>query len=202
MVRRFIAAVSIVLLLSACAQQPLSPVDNFERYQRRLAAIDEWQLQGKMNLRVPGESDTVRLRWKNDDDRYSIRLSGSLGMGATWIRGNDEGVRLEQSGEDPITAASPEELVYTQLGREIPISELRYWVRGLPAPHPRPDKLEFAPEGMLTQLEQSGWSLEYSDYRAEGPWNLPGKILARRDDLRLTLLVSQWSLDTPEQQSP
>lgn len=198
MTYRLVFAGLLLALLAGCARQPLSPVENFERYQRRLAAIQDWELRGKMNLRVPGDSETVRVSWNNHADSYAIRLSGTLGMGATWIRGNEKGVRLEQSGEEPILAASPEDLVYTQLGREIPISELHYWVRGLPAPYPRPRATRFAPEGILSYLEQSGWSLQYSNYRAVGPWNLPGKIVARRDDLRLILLVSEWSLDTAD----
>lgn len=193
---RLLLAGLLLALLGGCARQPLSPVENFERYQRRLAAIQDWNLSGKMNLRVPGDSETVRVIWHNRPDRYSIRLSGALGMGATWIRGDQYSVRLEQGGEEPIVAASPEDLVYTQLGRRIPISELRYWVRGLPAPYPRPRTMNFTPAGVLSHLEQSGWSLQYSDYRAEGRWNLPGKIVAHRDDLRLIFLVSEWSLNT------
>lgn len=196
---RHAVLLGLFILLAGCAQQPLSPVEDFERYQRRLAAIEDWQLRGKMNLRAPGDSETVRINWDNRAEGYAIRLSGTLGMGATWIRGNDQGVRLEQSGEEPVVAATPEDLVYTLLGREIPISELRYWVRGLPALKPRPAAVRFAPEGMLTHLEQSGWFLQYSQHHAVGPWNLPGKIVATRGDLKLTLLVSDWSLDSPEQ---
>jgi outer membrane lipoprotein LolB len=186
----------LALLIAGCARAPLSPVENFERYQRRLAAMEDWQLRGKMNLRVPGDSETVRVSWDNEPASYDIRLSGTLGMGATWIRGDARSVRLERGGEEPVVAATPEDLVYTELGREIPISELRYWVRGLPAPYPHPEHMAFTPTGVLSHLEQSGWSLQYSDYRAVGPWNLPGKILATRDDLRLTLLISEWSLDS------
>lgn len=191
-----VLAIVASLFLFGCAQQPLSPVDNFERYRQALSAVEDWRLQGKMNLRVPGESETVRVSWTNNAQNYSIRLSGSLGMGATWIRGDDRSVRLERSGEEPVFAATPEDLVYTQLGRDLPISDLHYWVRGIPAPFPRPESLEFAPEGMLTHLSQAGWSIEYSDFHAVGPWNLPGKIVAKRDDLRLTLLISSWSLDS------
>ncbi|MEX1034158.1 MAG: lipoprotein insertase outer membrane protein LolB, partial [Cellvibrionaceae bacterium] len=140
------------------------------------------------------------VHWHNKNHSYAIRLSGTLGMGATWIRGNEQGVRLEQSGEAPVFAATPEDLVYTQLGREIPISDLHYWVRGLPAPYPRPRNARFAPEGVLSHLQQSGWTLEYSDYQAVGAWNLPGKVIAIRDDLKLTLLVGNWSLESAAEQ--
>jgi outer membrane lipoprotein LolB len=194
-IRRFLVVGVIAVLLGGCAQQPISPVDNVERYQRRLTAIKDWELRGKMNLRAPGHSETLRISWRNTAGDYAIRLSGALGMGATWVRGNAQGVRLERSGEETLFAASPEALVYRHLGWQVPISELRYWVRGLPAPTPRPRHVQFSSEGMLSYLEQSGWSLQYRDYRAAGPWRLPGKIVATRDDFRLTLVVSEWSLD-------
>lgn len=183
------------LFLFGCAQQPLSPVDNFERYRQALSKVEDWRLQGKMNLRVPGESETVRVNWSNSSEGYSIRLSGSLGLGATWIHGDEYGVRMERGGQEPIVAASPEDLVYTQLGRDLPLSDLHYWVRGLPAPYPRPTSRRFAAEGMLTHLSQAGWEIDYSNFQAVGPWNLPGKIVAQRDDLRLTMLISNWTLD-------
>lgn len=193
--RRLLLIGLLLASIAGCARQPLSPVENFERYQRGLSTIEDWQLRGKMNLRLPDDSETVRVSWSNQRENYDIRLSGTLGMGATWIRGDGSSVRLEQSGQEPVVAATPEELVFTQLGREIPISELRYWVRGLPAPYPLPEHMAFNPTGVLSHLDQSGWSIQYSDYHAVGTWNLPGKIQAQRDDLRLTLLISDWSLN-------
>src|SRR5690606_34353594 len=114
-------ALIVSIFLHGCAQQPLSPVDNFERYRQALTKVEDWRLQGKMNLRVPGESETVRVNWSNSAENYSIRLSGSLGIGATWIRGDASGVRMERSGEETIFAATPEDLVYTLLGRDLPI---------------------------------------------------------------------------------
>jgi len=196
---RLLLPACLLLLLAACARQPLREVEDFQRYRQELAAIEDWQLSGKMNLRVPGESDTVRIIWQNRPEDFAIRLSGALGMGATWIRGNSREVRLEQSGGDPIIAPSADELAYSLLGRSIPISELRYWIRGLPAPQPRPAQLAFNAEGVLTQLEQSGWTLQFSDYRAVGDWNLPGRIVGSRDDMRITLLISDWSLAAPDE---
>src|SRR5690606_4991165 len=85
---RLLLSAVFLLLLAACARQPLRDVEDFQRYRQELAAIQEWQLSGKMNLRVPGESDTVRVIWQNRPEDFAIRLSGALGMGATWIRGD------------------------------------------------------------------------------------------------------------------
>lgn len=182
------------LVLAGCvSNKPLTPIDNLDHYQRQLAAVADWQLKGRINVRVPGESDTVSVTWENSEADYNIYLRGTLGLGATRIIGNANQVRMEQSGEEPVIARSAEDLLYTQLGREIPISDLHYWIRGLPAPRPKPRQITLAEQGMVEYLDQSGWSLHYSNYTAVGPWNMPGKIIAERDDLRLTLLVREWT---------
>ena len=48
--------------------------------------------------------------------------------------------------------------------------------------------------GALSYLEQSGWQLSYSNYNAVGPWQLPGRIVARREPLKLTLIIRQWEV--------
>ena len=187
------------LILSGCvSQQPLNEVSDLDRYQRRLAQINDWELKGRINVRVPGESDTVNVTWKNQDLNYNIYLRGSFGIGATRITGEPGLVKMEQGKDEPIVAHSAEELIYTQFGREIPINDLHYWIRGLRAPFPEPQQITYTEHGTLEQLQQNGWSLEYSEYMAVGEWNLPKKIVAQRDDLRLTLFRMNWALSEQE----
>jgi outer membrane lipoprotein LolB len=185
-----------VVVLSGCvSNKPLNPIDNLDRYQQKLAAVEDWQLKGRINVRVPGESDTVSVTWENNEPNYHIYLRGSLGIGATRIIGQPGQVRMERGGEEPVIRHSAEELLYTELGREIPISDLRYWIRGLPAPKPRPSQITVAEQGTLEFLQQAGWSLQYSDYIAVGPWNMPRKIVAERDDFVLTLYSLRWNFE-------
>ena len=185
-----------VCLLTACASnKPLTTIENIDRYQQRLAAVTDWELKGRINVAVPGDSDTVNVTWENQDRHYNIYLRGTFGVGATRILGEPGWVQMTQSGEQPIVAHSAEELLYTQLGREIPISDLYYWIRGLPAPAPRPEQINLTRQGMLEHLQQNGWSLQYSEYTAVGDWNMPKKIVASRDDFTLTLYGLRWTLD-------
>ncbi len=184
------------LFLTHCAQQPLYEVENLSTYQRHLAKVDTWQVNGRLLVRIPGDAETVNVKWQNQQADYNIRLSGPLGMGATMIYGKPGEVRMEQGGEEPVVARSAEDLLYTQLGREIPISDLGFWVRGLPAPFPKAQQMNIAQEGMLEHLEQAGWDIHYEKYMAVDSWNMPKKITAVRDDLKLTLVVSKWTLSS------
>jgi len=192
---RLFVVIAICLIAACSSNKPLNEVGDVNRYQRELAKVNTWEMRGRINVRVPGDSDTVSVTWNNQQANYNIYLRGTLGLGATRIIGEPGLVRMEQSGEQPIIARSAEELIYTQFGREIPINDLHFWIRGLPAPQPRPDQLQLATQGVVEQLNQSGWSLHYEDYMAVGPWNMPKKIIAEREDIRLTLLVSKWTLD-------
>lgn len=194
-VMRFLIVASL-LSLAACVSQPLTPIANLQHYQQQLAAIEQWQFSGKLILRSASDSEKARVSWHNQTSTdYKIRLSGTLGVGTTYIYGDQFSVRLEQSGEDPISAATPEQLVYEQLGQDIPISNLRYWVRGLPAPNSPSGTIEVAENGHLNSFQQDGWRLSYSDYQNVDGWRLPSKLEASRDDLHILLTIGSWKIE-------
>lgn len=191
----------IVALLSGCASQPLPAINNWDSYQARLGQLQQWQLNGKLGVRLPSGTNDSRtkggsayLDWQQTPTDYVIRLSGPLGQGTTWIRGNGTRVSLEQSSGEHLSATTPEELVYQTLGWELPIRDLFYWVRGIPAPRTPISHQQLTSSGSLSQLQQSGWVLAFSRYTAIGPWQLPGKIIAEHNDVRLTLVIKDWRL--------
>ena len=191
------AALCVLLatLLGGCAGQSRLPaIDNWDQYQAQLAQLYTWQLQGKLGVRLPNDSGSVRVNWEQDNDLYAIRLSGPFGQGTTWIRGDRRQVQLQQSGREALSAATPEELIHSALGWDLPIRDLYYWVRGIPAPRDPVLVQEKTANGALSYLEQSGWQLSYSNYNAVGPWQLPGRIVATREPLKLTLIIRQWEV--------
>ncbi|WP_024460933.1 lipoprotein insertase outer membrane protein LolB [Marinimicrobium sp. LS-A18] len=189
-----IVALALVLLVVGCARQPLQPVEDWERHQAAAQRLNSWQLSGKLGARLPDNSGSARLRWHQDQSDYRIDLSGPFGQGRVIIETTESGVRLRQGGEPPLEAASAETLMWQTTGWRVPVAELTYWVRGIPAPDSRHRVLERTPQGLLKTLRQSGWTLHYSDYEAVGLLPLPGRIVAERKDTRLTLIVYDWSL--------
>lgn len=194
MIRLGAPLIVLMLIVAGCARQPLQPVDDWEQHQRAAQQLNTWQLSGKLGARLPDNSGSARLRWRQEQSDYRIDLSGPFGQGRVIIETTDTGVRLRQGGEPPLDAVSAEALLWQTTGWRVPVAELNYWVRGIPSPESQHQVLERTPEGLLKTLSQSGWTLHYSDYQATALLPLPGRIIAERQDTRLTLVVYDWSL--------
>lgn len=200
MVKKFYVVIPLFIFLSACVQQPpLQRVDNWNEYQRSLAAVADWQLRGKLSIKVPGDAVKPSIHWQQQSMDYEIRLWGAFGQGTTRVVGDNNSVRLERAGEEPITSDNAEQLIYDALGYHIPVEDLQFWVRGIPAPQQAiTDERLFASneqnQGMLQSLRQSGWQLSYDSYQRHGRWNLPNRIDAVRGDLQISLRVSEWTI--------
>lgn len=187
----------IAVLLQACSglRDVPSNADMGGR-DEALLALEQWQFEGKMGFRVPGESGSVYLDWQQQQDDYHIRLQGPLGQGAAEITGSPAGVVLVQ-GDQHWAGASAESLVEQQFGWRLPVSDLRYWLRGLPAPA-RGDVvfLERDEQGLLVSQAQGDWILHYSQYHWVDGQAMPGRVKAEAEALgvRLNLVIKTWQL--------
>jgi len=192
---RALALVTLpLLILAGCAPQPLRPVDSWEEHLARVAALETWYVSGQLGVRLPDNSGSARLRWQQTQDDFRIDLSGPFGQGRTLIQGRPGAVTLQQGGEEPLQASSAEELLWLATEWQVPVEELRYWVRGIPSPEQPIQQLKRNREGLLAELQQGGWHLQYSNYTlVDNRWHLPRRIVAQHEDARLTLVIHTWS---------
>ena len=93
-------------------------------------------------------------------------------------------------------ANSPEDLILQQLGYELPVSYLEYWVRAMPAPNSRAD-FTLNEQNQLSQINQDGWTINYKDHRQYGNFILPRRVEVTRprNDIRLRFVSLTWNLD-------
>lgn len=189
---------ALVLLLAGCAG--LGPQESIEgpgnkqdwtTHKARISEIDGWQISGKIGIRAPQDSGSGTLFWLQRQDYFDIRLSGPLGRGATRLNGRPNAVALEVAGQGRFEAESPEALVESQLGWRLPVSNLLWWVRGLPAPDSR-SRIALDANGRLANLQQDGWDIQYLGYSDEDGYALPSRIKLAGRDLQITLVVKDW----------
>ncbi len=184
-------------LLSACSTiaPPAEENSDWARQRDQLQNLDSWELRGRVNVRYDNESHTPRINWLQQNVEYHISLWGTFNAGNTQIVGRPGYVTLENDGET-LTANSPEELILQQLGYELPISQLNYWIKGLPSPDSEP-QLRFNELNQLTTIEQADWTINLSDMRQYGPISLPRRVeLTRpRNDIRLRFIGLNWTAD-------
>jgi outer membrane lipoprotein LolB len=181
--------------LAGCALQPPVTIrgEADPALQAQLAGVERWQLDGKLAVRTPQQSESARVQWAQDGDSFDIRLSGPAGLKATRIYGMPGGVRFEQ-GERRESAGSAEALSERLIGWPLPAAGLTYWLRGLPARDVPPQAASYTEQGWLAELEQAGWQLHFSQHQPVGNVVLPGRIEAARGDVRITVIIKQWTL--------
>jgi outer membrane lipoprotein LolB len=192
--------VFIIAFFAACAQfrQPsLSPSDlqrAWQEHQFALQKIEEWNLKGRLAVDAIKEAWTGTLRWTQEGDKFEILWLAPFGQGSVELRGNHEIVILQLPKEEPMAAASAEEILETRLGWSLPVSGLRYWLLGLPAPELPVANLSLDPSGRLLRLSQGGWKIRYLGYKQVNHYELPGKVFLNNPKLRLRLVIDHWHL--------
>lgn len=187
------------IVLSKCSSTTLDLSNhNWQEQRALLEKTSDWQLRGRVNVRYQNESYTPRIQWQQLGDNYRIRLWGTFNAGNTLIIGEPKLVTMERDG-DSITANTPEELVLDNLGYELPISYLEFWVRSLPAPGSDAE-LDFSDQNHLATIKQDGWEIAYLDMRQFDGVTLPRSLEITRalNDIRLRFVGLSWTLNTDE----
>jgi outer membrane lipoprotein LolB len=183
-------------LLGACSgttriDAPVNP--EWEQRRDVLARISHWEFTGSINVRDASDSHASRIRWQQDGDIYRINLWGTFNVGATQIDGRPGEVMIVQQGQEPVITETPESLLYQELGYELPVSELNYWIKGIPAPGLY-SELQFSDNNQVIQFLQAGWQIDYMAYTNYGTETLPTRIRMQKHPLRLDLTRLNWNL--------
>ncbi|WP_324733359.1 lipoprotein insertase outer membrane protein LolB [Pseudomonas paeninsulae] len=163
----------------------------WQSHKQQISRLDAWQISGKVGIRAPQDSGSGTLFWLQRQDYYDIRLSGPLGRGAARLTGRPGDLQLEVANQGRYQAASPEQLLQQQLGLNLPVSHLLWWIRGLPAPDSR-SRLTLDRDSRLAHLTQDGWQVEYLRYAEQDGYWLPERLKLSGHDLQVTLVIKDW----------
>jgi len=189
---------SLIALLTGCAGltskealEGQGDAQSWQAHKQRISSLDAWQINGKVGIRAPKDSGSGTLFWLQRQDYYDIRLSGPLGRGAARLTGRPGEILLEVANQGRYQAASPEQLLQDQLGLNLPVSHLLWWIRGLPSPDSK-SRLNLDGQSHLAQLSQDGWYVEYLSYAEQNGFWLPERIKLSGFDLQVTLVIKDW----------
>ncbi|MDP3517499.1 MAG: lipoprotein insertase outer membrane protein LolB [Pseudohongiella sp.] len=197
---RAITAAALTATLLSCTgttRMDAPVVSEWDARKAVLESLSQWEFTGSINVRDANEAHSSRIRWRQVNELYRINLWGTFNIGATEINGRPGEVRIEQEGEDPIITETPEQLLYDRIGYELPVTELNFWIKGIPAPGPSQD-LSFADNLQLLSFVQDGWRVDYLGYTNFGQETLPTRIRVQKPPLRLDLIRLNWTLPAIE----
>lgn len=189
---------SLIALLAGCAgltsREALEGEGSpalWQSHKQQIGSLDAWQISGKVGIRAPQDSGSGTLFWLQRQDYYDIRLSGPLGRGAARLTGRPGTILLEVANQGRYQAASPEQLLQQQLGLNLPVSHLLWWIRGLPDPDSK-SRLILDRDSRLAQLSQDGWQVDYLRYAEQDGYWLPERLKLSGHDLQVTLVIKDW----------
>lgn len=191
---------AILLALAACATVRESPAPSlsdaarqqaWETHLAHLGEMPTWGLKGRVAGKSDREGFQAGVRWEQHPQSFSIDLHGPLGGKTAAISGRAGRVEVQTSGGEHYLAKEPETLWQDLFGHALPVTGLRYWVRGIPNPGQEVLSLELDARGRLKHLSQAGWSIDYNRYH-EGSPALPALIEISGTRLDAKIIVDQW----------
>lgn len=199
--KNLIVAAGLLLLAGCASWQPTGKIAksaDYPTWRERLVqieAIDGWQLNGRLSISGKSTDDAQgKLAWQQQGRSFKMSVRGPFGIGATRISGDGQSVTVKnKKGE--FYAPDAEVAIRQQIGWEVPVDSLRYWVLGRPAPE-GVAALNVNSAGQLIGLTQNGWQVEYAEYGAREAANveLPKRLFVTRPGVQVRLAIDSWRL--------
>ena len=188
-----------ISLLIACApprpaaellQNQVMPV---EQRKAKTETVSSWNIRGAMAAKNKNKGWSATMNWvQNGPSDYQIRLMGPLGGGTVLINKKGNTITFQDSAKK-ITSHNAEELLVQQTGIRLPVNNLYYWVRGLPAPGPV--KAEYHDQyNHLAELKQSGYTINFAKYTSINGIDLPSLIRLEGNGVMVKVVIQKWTV--------
>ncbi len=173
------------LLLAGCAAVQEQPVP--------AGPIgDAFYLSGRVSVKYGAEAASGKIVWQHDPANDDLLFSTPLGQGVARIVRRDALVSLTTSDQKVYRAGDVETLTEQVLGWRLPLTGLPDWVRGRAAAG-APAETRLDNSQRLAELRQSGWVVEFLEYKsANGP---PALLRLSRQDVEIRLVIDQWRVE-------
>lgn len=188
-----LSIVICVSFLAACSgldtTVPPTSTSSWESHQAELKELRSWEISGKIGIKTPDSNNSASLKWLQEEQNYQIDIRGPWGQGGASISGQPGKVTVDVASEGTFEGPDPEFILYQQLGWELPISDIYWWIRGLPAPNKPYQHILL--DNRLQSLQQNGWEIQYLRYNSLSP-ALPRKLKLNRNGLNITVVVNSW----------
>ena len=195
---RLLLLIGFMPLLAGCAstpavkQEPSSASMTLrQQHLQKLSTIQNFSMQGRIGVQTNGKGFSGSMQWHHSTTDDNINLYSPLGGQVATIRKTPEQVTLEDASGKSFSAVDAETLTQTTLGWKLPLAGLADWSIGRPTDSAIQNS-GWNEQGLLTNLDQDGWKIEYQNYAQQGAYMLPGKIFLKSEKLNLKLLVEKW----------
>ena len=188
---------AIVLIISACATQPIPPTQPAansainQKYLATLANIKAFALKGRLGVVTQKQGFSGGIDWQHQAITDNIDVFSPVGGKVANIAKNPSGVTLTSQNGHSISAQDAESLTETTLGFRLPLSGLSDWAVGRPNTS-KIDASSWDEQGKLLTLKQDGWDIRFENYSDNNGVFLPNLIVLKSEKVNLKLLIEKW----------
>jgi len=157
-----------------------------------LAQVKRWSVGARLSVRYDNKAWSGGLRWRESPESFVFTVSAPLGQGALRLKGDANAVTFESADGRQFQAEDLPEMIRHELGFDLPVMEMRRWIRGLPATPGGAFILRDEAQ-RIGSIRQRGWQIEYARYQEfSGRW-LPRKIHISDGSYDIRVALYEWN---------
>jgi outer membrane lipoprotein LolB len=171
----------ISLVLAACAGLPGQSVS--------LRSQGDFELSGRVVVKAAEDGANGTITWRHSREADDLFISSPFGQGIARVARSGERVRLTTAEGRIFEANDAESLTEQALGWRLPLGGLPDWVQARPVANDGADVVRDG-TGRVDEIRQSGWRIEYLDWRGA----LPVRFKFTRENVEIRLVVDRWVL--------
>lgn len=146
------------------------------------------KLSGRLAIKQGNEGNSGSLRWLHASPDHEITVYSPIGTTVAKIVQNQQGAKLTTSDDKTYQAIDADKLMEQVMGWSFPLNGMQYWVLGRVSPDGQAEE-ERGPNNRLMHLKQQDWDIQYADYRPLANIELPYRIVMKRADFTIRLVV-------------
>jgi outer membrane lipoprotein LolB len=192
-----LAAASALLLSAGCRTLPPSaPVGPgadapWPEQRAALQKIERYALNGRVAVAAQGQGFSASLRYQQQSRRSNLALDGPLGIGGLRVDIDGDDIAIATSRGEKLDGQAARDELERRLGFQLPLTELRWWLLGIPAPGEASINQDEG-SGEIHDFTQNGWRVSINSRAAGLGFALPQRLTAEREGARLKLFVENW----------
>lgn len=185
---RLVLILALALSVNACSFIQEKPVDGYRFAEmQHLQQQRNWYFEGRLAMVDEKDSISASISWRHQAGRDDIELTGPLAQGRVAISVAEDKVVIDDGDNRKEYGGTVDDVVTNQLGMDMPVNALKYWVLGVNDPQ----------ESYVEQdggFVQQGWLVRFGEMQRVKKEILPKKMTAEKDKTRIKLVVDQWDL--------
>jgi outer membrane lipoprotein LolB len=161
--------------------------------KQSLYALKAWRMEGRIGVQTSEDAWQANLFWDHDAAQDRLRVSGPLSQGMVSIIVQKDLIYINEGNGVTELSRNPDAKLRERLGFAVPLSSLRYWMLGIPAPGLPYDPIregDDSPSG----FRQSGWAIRVERFINVGSRTLPQKMLVEGSGVRLKIVTDNWEI--------